>query len=198
VTAGEYPRERVAEILTRVALPASIRIVPRRYLADPLGVAPGDSRFCARADGFRVLYAAPDFATAFVEVIVRDRFARRRQRAILLKEVTERAWVSVATRPRATLTLLDLRKDGCVRLGAPTDAVSARNHAAGRALGRAIHAAHGDVDGLLFSSRLTGGDVYAIFDRALGKLDAAETGLLADHPDLPAVLSAHGIGLVVT
>ena len=32
----------------------------------------------------------------------------------------------------AELTLLDLREDGCARIGAPTDAVRARNHAAGR------------------------------------------------------------------
>lgn len=96
MTAGGYPRERVEDVLTRIKLPASYRIIPRRHLETPLGVEPGDSRFCAKADGYAVLYATPDFPTAFVEVIVRDRFTRKRQRGVVLREVTERAWVRQA------------------------------------------------------------------------------------------------------
>ena len=95
------------------------------------------------------------------------------------------------------LNLLDLRKGGCVRLGAPTDTVNARNHAAGRALARAIYSEHKDVDGLLFSSRLTGDDVYAVFDRGIAKLDAAETGMLPEHPELTDVLSNYSINLIM-
>ena len=198
MTVDTYPRERVEQVLAKVHLPASYRIIPRRYLETPLGTVPGDSRFCAKADGFTSLYVSPDFATAFIEVIVRDRFTRKKQREVLLKEVTERAWALIATKPRAKLNLLDLRKDGCMRLGAPTDAVNARNHAAGRALGRAIHAEHEDIDGFVFSSRLTGTDVYAIFNRGIRKLVATDTGLLSHHPDLPAVLSTHEIKLIAT
>ena len=61
----------------------------------------------------------------------------------------------------------------------------------------AIHAQHADVEGLLYVSRLTGEDVYAVFDRGMGKLEASETGKLMDHPELPEVLERHGIGLVV-
>lgn len=198
MTKGAYSRKRVEEVLTKAKLPPSIRIFPRRFLETPLGVAPGDSRFCSKVDGFTVLYASPGFATAFIETIVRDRFTRRDQREVLLKEVTERAWALITAKPRAKLALLDLRKDGCVRLGAPTDTVNARNHAAGRALGRAIHTEHRDVDGLLFSSRLTGEDVYAVFDRGMAKLDAAETGMLPEHPELTDVLSTYGIKLITT
>jgi len=193
-----YPRDRVENILTSTKLPPSYRIIPRRYLKIPLGTAPGDSRFCAIADGYTVLYAAPDFATAFLETVVRDKFARKGPREILLKEVTERVWAYIQTKPRAKLRLLDLREDGCVRLGAPTDAVNARNHAAGRALGRAIHAEHKSIDGCLFSSRLTGSDAYAVFDRAISKLDTADSGILSDHRDLPDVLTQYDIRLVTT
>lgn len=198
MTAGDYPRERVDDVLVRAGLPESYRIFPRRHIEAPLGVAPADSRFCARMDGHTVLYTTADFATAFIEVIVRDRFTRKRRREIRLKEITERAWARIVTKPRAELSLLDLRNDGCVRLGAPTDAVKARSHFAGRALGRTIHAAHQDVDGVLFSSRLTGNAVYAIYGRAIGKLEATDAGPLADHTDLPGVLSTYRIGLVVT
>lgn len=161
-----------------------------------MGTAPADSRFCTKTGSYTMLYVSPDFATAFIETVVRDRFVRRRRHEILLKEVSERLWTSIATKPRTELTLLDLRQDGCALIGAQTDTVNARNHAAGRAFGKAIHSAHEDVDGFVYASRLTGGDVYAVFDRAVGKLVVMGSGLLPDHQDLPDVLEKHGIGLV--
>ena len=196
MTTGAYPRKRVEDVLIKVKLPASYRIIPRRHFDTPLGVELADSRFCAKADGYAILYATPDFAAAFIEVIVR--FARKKHRELLLKEVTERAWARIVTKPRTKLALLDLRNDGCVRLGAPTDAVKARNHAAGRGLGRAIHVEHKDIDGFIFSSRLTDADVYAIFDRGISKLAATDTELLSNHPDLPALLSDYEIRLLAT
>ena len=95
------------------------------------------------------------------------------------------------------LTLLDLRGDGCTRIGAPTDVVQARNHAARRAFGKAIHAEHEDVDGLLYASRLTGEDAYAVYDRGVGKLVVGESGRLGEHLALPSVLERYGIGLVL-
>ena len=192
-----YSRNRIESVLLKAEFPDSYRIVPEHYRASPLGTSPADSRFCTRDAGYTVLYASPDFATAFIETVVRDRFIRRREREVGLKEITARVWARISAQPGTLLTLLDLRGDGCARVGAPTDAVSARNHAAGRVLARSIHAEHADIDGLLHVSRLTGKDVYALFDRGLGKLDAAETGELADHPDLSDVLERHGLALVV-
>ena len=177
-------------------MPASWRIMPARHLVSPLDSGRADSRFCSRDAGYTVLYASPDFATAFVETVVRDRFTRRRNRDVGLKEITERVWTRISVRAGAELTLLDLRGDGCTRIGAPSDAVHARNHAAGRALAKAIHAEHADIEGLVYVSRLTGEDTHAVFDRGVGKLDATETGMLMDHPELPDVLERHGIGLV--
>ena len=155
-----------------------------------------DSRFCTSSDEYTVLYCAPDFTTAFLETVVRDRFTRRRRREILLKEVTARAWALIASAQGVVLKLLDLRGAGCTTIGAPTDTVGARNHAAGRALGRAIFGDHGEIDGFLYASRLTGEDVYAVYDRAIGKLVASGTGKLSDHRELPAVLQMHHISLI--
>ena len=193
---ARYPRSRIASVLVRSGLPAGYRIMPVRHVAQPLGTVAADSRFCSRGGGYTVLYASPDFATAFVETVVRDRFTHQRERRVALREVTERAWARISTRPEAKLTLLDLRGDGCTRIGAPTDAVRARNHAAGRALAKAIHAAHSDIDGLVYVSRLTDKEVYAVFDRGMTKLEATGTGSLGDHPDLPDVLRRHRIQLV--
>lgn len=102
------------------------------------------------------------------------------------------------TAPRKKLQLLNLRRDDCLRLGAPTDVANACQYAVGRALGRAIYSGYKNVDGFLFASRLTGADVYAVFDRAVDKLIAPVTGDLERHPELPHTLSRHGITLIVT
>ena len=192
-----YPRARIATALLRSGLRGGNRIMPARHAAKPLGTVPADSRFGSRGGGYTVLYASPDFATAFIETVVRDRFTHRRERRVALKEVTDRAWARISTQPEAELTLLDLRGDGCTRIGAPTDTVRARNHAAGRAFAKAIHVAHPDIDGLVYVSRLTGEEIYAVFDRGMAKLEAIGTGPLGDHPDLPDVLKRHGIDLVL-
>ena len=144
-----------------------------------------------------MLYAAPDFTTAFIETIVRDRFAHRRTRTVALREITERVWVRISSEPGTRLTLLDLGADGCTRIGAPTDVVQARNHAAGRAFGKIIHAEHAELDGLVYASRLTGEHVYAIYGRSVRKLKAGDVGQLEEHEELPGVLERHGIGLLL-
>ena len=82
-----YPRNRIESTLLKGSLPASCRIMPERHLASPLGTRQADSRFCSRDAGYTVLYAAPDFATAFAETVVRDRFTRRRNQYVGLKEI---------------------------------------------------------------------------------------------------------------
>ena len=197
MSAARFPRERIEPVLLEARIPEIYRIMPRRYRATPLGSRAADSRFCSRSAGYSVLYASPDFATVFIETVVRDRFMRRRDGDVALKEISERVWACISARPGSALALLDLRGDGCARIGAPTDAVHARNHAAGRALARAIHSEHADVEGLLYASRLTGEDIYAVFGRGAGKLASVDTGRLEDHPVLPEVLERHGIGLIV-
>ena len=192
---GPYRRSRIAPVLVTAPMPSSYRIMASHHRSDPLGTSPADSRFCTRNGGFTVLYAAPEFGTAFVETVVRDRFTGRQSCEIAVKEITARVWARFSMHAGAAFTLLDLRGDGCTRIGAPTDTVNARNHAAGRAFARAIHADHVNVDGIVYSSRLTGENVYAVFDRATGKLDAVKTGLLEDHPELPEVLKRYDIGL---
>ena len=177
-------------------MPSSYRIMARRHRLDPLGTSPADSRFCTRNGGFTVLYAAPDFATAFVETVERDRFTRRQSCEVAVKEITARVWARITMQENAVLALVNLRGDGCTWIGAPTDTVNAKNHAAGRAFAKTMHADHVDVDGIVYASRLTGEDVYAVFDRSTGRLAAVETGLLENRPELPNILTRYGVSLV--
>ena len=112
-----YSRSRIESVLLKAEFPDSYRIVPERYRASPLGTSPADSRFCTRDAGYTVLYASPEFATAFIETVVRDRFVRRREREVGLKEITARVWARISAQPGTLLTLLDLRGDGCARVG---------------------------------------------------------------------------------
>ena len=192
----QYPLQRIRPVLLETALPSGWRIFPSRHLDSPLGTIPADSRFCSRTGGYSVLYAAADFATAFVETVIRDRFVGLSSREIAIREITSGAWARLESIPGLTLALLDLREDGCAKIGAPTDVVNARNHAAGRTFAAVIHASHPNIDGLVYRSRLTGGNAYAVFDRAIAKLHTRETGQLAHHPVLPGILADYGVRLV--
>ena len=196
MSGDRYPQRLLEPLLIQIAIMESYRIMPRRHFDSPLGTGAADSRFVSRGAGYTVLYSAPEFATAFVETVVRDRLVGRRGREVALKEVTERIWVRLSGRAGQAMMLLDLREDGCVRIRAPTDVVQVRSHAAGRAFGKAIHGEHEYIDGLLYESRLTGKDAYAIFDRGIKKLEAADSGRLHEHPALPALLKHHAIRLV--
>lgn len=191
---ARYPRERVDAVLRPVPIGAIHRILLRAFLSDPLALWPSKSRFC---DGrsYAVLYAASNLETAFVETVVRDRFAQADRRVISFDDVLARSCVEYAQRGVEPLRLVDLRDDGCLKLGAPTDAAHARNHSAGRALSRALHDGHDHVDGICYRSRLTGGECFAIFERAMSKLTVVRAQDLLHHPDLPAVLREHSVVL---
>lgn len=132
-----YPRQRVEAVLRPLALASACRIILKPHLSSPLAVYPSKSRFC---DGrtYAVLYGANDFATAFVEVVVRDRLVQSDRRVVPFGDIAARGWVEFALAGDEPLSLVDLRESGCLVLGAPTDAAHARNQAAGRALGRAL------------------------------------------------------------
>ena len=147
MSGDRYPRRLIDRLLVEAAVPDSYRIVPRQYRSSPLGTVAAESRFVSLTADYTILYAAPEFATAFVETVVRDRLVGRRSREVALKELTARIWVRVSGQARQAMTLLDLRAEGCMRIGAPTDVVQARSHAAGRAFGKVIHREHADIEG---------------------------------------------------
>jgi RES domain len=197
MTSLQYPRARVDASIRPLTIGSAYRIFGLAHIGAPLSPHLSVSRFCDGRSGYSVLYAALTFDTAFAETILRDRFVQRAQRTVSLDEILARAWVRCSTQQAAVLTLIDLGGSGCLDLGVPTDAVRSRHQAAGQALSRAIYREHEDVDGFMYPSRLTGGDCLAIFDRAVAKLVALETGRLEDHPELPDVLMRHRTNLQV-
>ena len=191
-----YPKDQIGPLLVEIELPACYRIFPSRYEDTPLETVPANSRFCTADSDFSILYAAQSFATAFIEVVVRDRFTQKDQRIIRLEELSERSYACIVSIPGTKLLFLDLRQDGCLRIGAPTDAVNARNHADGQELARDIHDNHVEVDGLLFSSRLAGEDIYAIFDIAIPRVTTVEIDGIIEHPQISDLFQRYGIQLI--
>jgi len=193
---SRYARVSPETRLRTSAIESAHRIFGLTHLEEPLKVRPFPSRFCDGVTGYAVLYAAVSFETCVVETLLRDRFARRSRRELPVAAILIRACARMATKPSHQLNLLDLRGSGCLEIGAPTDAVHARHLAAGQALGRAVYEEHRDVDGIIYPSRLTGVDCFAVFDRAVDKLMVVEAGELKDHPLLPQLLEQHRIQLV--
>jgi hypothetical protein len=180
-------------VLHPLRFPRAYRILPTQFVEDDPCTTRRRSRFSDGSHG--VLYAALNFETAFIEVLVRDRFVQRDARFIAFEEIRARSCVQLEIIGHHPLRVVDLRGDGCVRLGAPTDAVRARNQSAGRALGRELYA-YPDIEGILFESRLTAGDNIALFDHAVGRVAITHVCELQHHPELASVLETQHISLL--
>jgi hypothetical protein len=164
-----------------------VRILPRRHRASPVGAGYGSSRFSSPSGAFKVLYAADNFATAFAEAIVRDRFQGKSRRFLYRPHLDQFCVAAVGS--SRELLMLDLRGSAAFQLGVDTDASRARDHTAGQALSEAVHAAMPDVDAILFDSRLTSGACVAIYERALPTLSANPPIGLPRSALLPAELA---------
>jgi len=168
------------------------RIFPTKHAATPTDAGFGSSRFSSPSKSFRVLYAADDFATAFAEGVVRDRFEGKTRRYLHVPMLEALAVTTISTsRP---LQLLDLTGAAAYALGIDTDAKGARSHRAGQRFAEALHAST-KVDGILFSSRLTTTPCVAIFDRAFPLLTASPPVELVRIAALPAEIRRLGISL---
>ena len=183
------------KLAVRVLVENYVRIVPRRYSADPLGMGFGQTRFASPSDDFKLLYLAQDPLTAVAETIIRDRFEGKDERILFQEEFDDRSIVAV--RALRALFLLDLRYEGASLLGLSTDAVRAKAQAAGRRFSQALYE-RTDFDGIVYMSRITNKQCVAVYDRAV------ETSLSADEPaiDLPrlsmlfAILDALSITVI--
>ena len=93
------------------------------------------------------------------------------------------------------LSLVDLRDDGPIRIGAPTAVAHDANHVAGRALSAATYAGVPEADGFVYRSRFTGDACVAVFDRAIAKLAVRDVAALVEHPRFADILIDYEITL---
>ncbi len=149
----------------------------RIYLSkhpDPLGFGKTPSRFSdprrrVAANRFGVLYLGATLKVCFLEAILRDnRNGIVGDFPIDENDLRSRRVATIAgSRP---LRVVDLRGDGPVRMGIPSDVVSASSQTLARAWSLALHDHPAQVDGILYPSRLNEQHNVAIFDRAISAL----------------------------
>lgn len=127
----------------------------------------------------------------FWEAVVRNRLTRSQRREVPRADIEVRIVVSLET--RVDMTLVDLRGDGPIQIGASPAVAHGSNHAAGRALSAATFANVPEADGFLFESRFTGHACIAVFDRAIGKLQPHSVTPLIEHADFLEALNDYDI-----
>ena len=190
---GGYDPDRLRSRLREVRLGRVFRVIHRHRRSTPLGASPAPSRFSDPQECYAMLYASEAVRCTFWETAARNRFARRQRRELPRSEVEARLVVSIGS--IGPLSLIDLRGDGPVRIGAPTAVAHDGNHAAGRALSAAVHAGVPEADGFLFASRFTADRCVAVFDRAFGRLRALGIAELVGHVEFLDALDDYGIVL---
>lgn len=184
-------REIVKDLVVEFEPVDYLRVLKAAHMATPLGMGHGNNRFSSPTQAFKLLYIGQDVATGVAETVVRDRFEGDAERILDVSEFD--TWAITKVTAREPLLLVDLRKNGLLRLGVSTDAARAKSHSEGQALSEAMHAQF-DVDGFLYLSRLTGENCAAVYERAvLNKLTATPAILLPQHPDLIAALQSMSI-----
>jgi hypothetical protein len=172
--------------LTRRFEPSAyLRCTPWAHRATPLGMGYGKTRFASPVDSFKLLYLAADLATAISETIVRDRFESADCRELDITDI--QAWGVCEVGARTPLRLLDLRHDGCFKLGVSTDIVGAKAQDLSRAFSQILYDTT-DLDGILYGSRLRRRNCVAVYDRAVEP--ALKSGMVVEIETLPQLISA--------
>jgi hypothetical protein len=199
---GTAPKPEFASVALDLAtIPAGTlwgRIFASRF-TDPLGTGKVPSRFSdprrrIAANRFGVLYVGSSLKVCFVEAILRDQ-ADGRTDDVLLDEGELRARTYATLRVDSALSLVDLRGDGPLRMGVPSDVARSSEQTLARKWSLAFHQHPSQVDGIVYPSRLNGETNLAIYDRAISKLSVHASRPLIREPGLAAVLRDLKVGL---
>jgi RES domain len=164
--------------LTRYPEPLSFSKAPSRF---------SDSRQRVPENRFGVLYLGATLKVCFLEAVLRD----HRNGVIgdyLIGESELRSRRYALIEPISPLYLVDLRGDGCVRMGIPSDVPRSANQALARRWSLALYEHPSQPDGIIYSSRLNEEANLAIYDRAIVKLRTIDTTELISAPGFAQVL----------
>jgi hypothetical protein len=200
---GLYPTAAFAGVTLDLATIGPGERFGRIYLSrypNPLGFGKTRSRFSdpsrrVEKNRFGVFYLGSTLKVCFLEAILRDeRNGAVGDYPIGEAELQVRYYAKIEV--TAPLTLIDLRGDGPVRMGIPTDVVRASLQTLSRTWSAAIHDHPEAPDGIIYPSRLNGETNLAIYDRGIGKLRARTVAPLLGTAGLANVLDDFRIALV--
>ena len=94
------------------------------------------------------------------------------------------------------LTLVDLREEGAIVMGVPSDVAKATSHSLARRWALAFHEHGARPDGIIYPSRLNGRTNVAVFERAIAKLRVVSKTTLMAAPGLAGVLEDLKVAIV--
>jgi RES domain-containing protein len=175
------------------------RIYHERY-PDPLGLGKTKSRFSdprrlREHRRFGVLYLGSTLKGCFVEAILRDRRnGAVEDYPIEEAELLQRRYAEIAV--TSSLSVIDLRGDGRIRMGVPSDVVGSTRQTLARAWSLAIYNHPAAPDGIIYSSRLNDDTNLAVYDRAIVKLRAERSFDLIKAPGFAEVLNTLKVALI--
>jgi RES domain len=201
--AGSRPTRLFADAtldLTRVATGTQFGRIYHQRHPDALGFGKTPSRFSdprrrSEDKRFGVLYLGSTLKVCFIEAVLRDRRnGEVGDYPIEEAELTQRHYAEIVV--TSPLRLVDLRGDGPIRMGVPSDVVGATRQHLARAWSVAFHDHPVQPDGMVYSSRLNGERNVAIYDRAVSRLRAHRTSALMNAPGLAGVLNALNVALL--
>jgi RES domain len=167
------------------------RIYRIRY-RDALGYSKGRSRFSdprrrVLGNRFDVVYLGSTLKVSFLEAVLRDqRNGVVGNYVIDEGELRSRRYARIE--PVSPSNLVDLRGDGCVRMGIPSDVPRSANQALARRWSLAFYQHPSQPDGIIYSSRLNENTNLAVYDRAIVKLREVDNTALINAPGLVEVL----------
>jgi RES domain len=190
------PTPAFARATLRIATVGPGQIFGRIYLnryPDVLGYSKSASRFSDHRrrvprNRFGVLYLGNTLKVCFLEAILRD----QRNGVIgdyVIRESKLRSRRYALVELISQLNLVDLRGDGCVRMGIPSDVPRSANHALARRWSLAFYQHPSQPDGIIYPSRLNEDVNLAIYDRAVPKLREVSTTALIEAPGFAEVLN---------
>lgn len=144
---------------------------------------------------FGVLYLGDTVKVRFLEAVLRDqREGVIGNLPIAESELYDRHYAEIAV--VAPLTMVDLRDDGPIKMGVPTNVAKASKQSLARQWAVAFHEHVSQVDDIIYPSRLNGHTNLAVFDRSIGKLKAVGTTKLIRAPGLATVLNDLNVAIV--
>lgn len=172
------------------------------HFSNPLGFGYRPSRFSdprmhlPEQERFATIYVGSTLKVCFLETILRDQ-GNGRLGDWPIEYAELESWTCAEIKVARPLRLVDLRGDGAVRMGIPSDVAHGRNHQASQAWSAAIWMHDAQPDGVIYASRLNADTNIAVYDRALTKFAADTTRRLTDcRKELAAILRDLAVAII--
>ncbi len=185
--------------VTLIALGHRFGRIYHQHYPDPLGHSKARSRFSdprrRREDHrFGVLYLGSTLKCCFVEAVLRDRRdGMVGDSPIEDIELVVRRYAELVV--TASLRVVDLRGDGPIRMGIPSDVLGGTRQTLARSWSVALHDHPSAPDGIIYPSRLNQEANLAIHDRAIRDLTVDRISALIAAPGFADVLNALNVSL---